>query len=182
MVATGRSGMPANEPIRRKVHEARHAFQDAYQADEEARAIFESAKPAYDRIIAAQVENHLPDQADLLLLEAYYRQVEIATSKGLRFLALARQSDLLRNQTRYQPAAPPLAGSQVKKEGIEVMKVALRVLTAVTEKSEPDASDVDALAAFAPDLTALPPDELACEVIQRAMKRQVHMQRALIGT
>ena len=62
------------------------------------------------------------------------------------------------------------------------MKSALRVLTATIEKRVPDAADVEALRQFAVTQTAgLPPDELACEVIQQAMKRrsaEVHAARA----
>lgn len=52
------------------------------------------------------------------------------------------------------------------------MKVALRVLTALTEKHSPAKSDMDDLHEFAPSLAHLPPDELACEVIQQALQRR----------
>src|SRR5262249_18752453 len=103
----------------------------------------------------------------LRLRGLYYRQSQEAAAAGLRFIQVAKQ----------EPAAAQ--PRKVKKESIEVMKIALRVLTSITEKSGPTRDDLDGLLSFAPDLTRLPPDELACEVIQRAMKRQVHLQRAL---
>jgi hypothetical protein len=50
-----------------------------------------------------------------------------------------------------------------------IMKAATRVLTAISEHHRPEASDIEELAAYAPDLAALPPDELACFVVQRAI-------------
>jgi hypothetical protein len=46
------------------------------------------------------------------------------------------------------------------------MKTALRVLTAYTEKRQPDPEDVAALRHYAPHLANLPMDELACELIK----------------
>ncbi len=53
---------------------------------------------------------------------------------------------------------------------LQAMKVALRVLTAVTERTPADEADLAELRRYAPDAANLPPDELACEVIQRALK------------
>jgi len=65
-------------------------------------------------------------------------------------------------------------------ESMTAMKAALRVLTATTQKADPDPSDIDVLRVFAPDVH-LPHDELACEVIQRAMRMQVHFRRLTAG-
>ena len=53
---------------------------------------------------------------------------------------------------------------------LDALKVALRVLSACTERRQADPSDLDNLRQYAPDSEKLPPDELACEVIQRALK------------
>jgi hypothetical protein len=161
-------GIVLEERINPKPETARLALDEAHRAEEEMHAAFERSLSARARVLAAQAEGRLPDPDDLAWLEAYYRRAEAAAAKGLHFVALSK------------PAAPPPGNSRkVKKESIEIMKVALRILTSITDKSGPRRSDVDALLAFAPDLTKLPPDELACEVVQRAMKRQVHLQRAL---
>jgi hypothetical protein len=57
-------------------------------------------------------------------------------------------------------------------QSIEAMQTALRTLTALTEKRDPDAADLDALRTYAPQLAGLPADELACEVIQQALRRR----------
>ena len=54
-------------------------------------------------------------------------------------------------------------------DGVDAMKIGLRVLMALNEKRAPDPADLDALRHFAPLLGDLAPDELACEVIQRAI-------------
>jgi hypothetical protein len=54
--------------------------------------------------------------------------------------------------------------------GLDAMKVALRVLTALTERRDPAAEDLADLRTYAPDANRLAPDELACEVIQRSIK------------
>jgi hypothetical protein len=153
---------------------ARKALDEAHRAEEEMHAAFDRSMAARARVLAAQSEGRPPESHDLELLERYYRRAEVAVGKGLQFVELSRQSAGARD-------LPGLSATtrKPKKESIEVMKIALRVLTALTEKSGPQASDVRGLLEFAPDLTHLPPDELACEVIQRAMKRQVHLQRAL---
>ena len=53
---------------------------------------------------------------------------------------------------------------------VEAMKIALSVLTALTERNFPNMADVQALRAFAPEFEDLPPDELACEVIQHVLQ------------
>ena len=61
---------------------------------------------------------------------------------------------------------------------IEAMKTALRVLTALTERSKPDERDLQAMRECEPDLADLPPDELACEVIQHALRQRANMRAA----
>ena len=53
----------------------------------------------------------------------------------------------------------------------EKTAVALRVLTAINQKQEPDPKDVTLLRAYCPDHRDLPPDELACVVIQAVYER-----------
>src|SRR5215813_6016030 len=159
--------MTTEEQVGDVLAKGRHALDEAHREEEAARRAFERATPARARILAAQAEGRSLDPDDLWLLELYYRQSQEAAAAGLRFIQVAKQ----------EPAASQ--PRKVKKESIEVMKIALRVLTSITEKSGPTRDDLDGLLSFAPDLTRIPPDELACEVIQRAMKRQVHLQRAL---
>jgi hypothetical protein len=161
-----------HEQLSGHLEKTRQALEEAHRAEEDARSAFERSTRARVRILGAQAAGRLPDPDDLRALETYYRRTETAVRKGLQFVELSRQGDPLPRETSVEPR-------KVKKEGIEVMKIALRVLTALTEKTGPTADDIEGLLGFAPDLTRLPPDELACEVIQRAMKRQVHMQRAL---
>ncbi len=61
--------------------------------------------------------------------------------------------------------------------GLEEMQLALRVLTAITMNVEPDAGDLKKLAELAPPhLSGLPPDELACYVIKRAVQRREELR------
>jgi hypothetical protein len=60
--------------------------------------------------------------------------------------------------------------------GLEVMKVALRVLTALTHRMTPLPADLDALRQYAPDANDLAAGELACEVIQRASRTSGHSE------
>jgi hypothetical protein len=62
--------------------------------------------------------------------------------------------------------------------GLDAMKVALRVLTALTERKDPTAEDLSDLRMFAPDANRLAPDELACEVIQRSIKARAMAREA----
>jgi hypothetical protein len=53
------------------------------------------------------------------------------------------------------------------------MTTALRVLTAITEKRQPDQGDVEVLYGLAGPLPGgIGLDELACEVIQKALNRR----------
>jgi hypothetical protein len=62
---------------------------------------------------------------------------------------------------------------------IDALKVALRVLTAISEHHEPDLADVDRLRAYAPLLSDASLDELACDVIQQALRRRNEARKAL---
>jgi hypothetical protein len=62
---------------------------------------------------------------------------------------------------------------------LAAMKTAMRVLAAVNEKRDPDAADLDELRRLAPLLAALPPDELACDVIKQALQRREALRNAL---
>jgi hypothetical protein len=55
-------------------------------------------------------------------------------------------------------------------QGLDALKTALRVLTAVTEHRDPEPADIQALLSYAPLLKRRPPDEVACEVTQMALK------------
>jgi hypothetical protein len=57
-------------------------------------------------------------------------------------------------------------------ESLDAMRLAMRVLTAVSERQQPAPADVEALRALAPSVANLPPDEIACEVIQQSLKRR----------
>ena len=50
------------------------------------------------------------------------------------------------------------------------MQTALRVLAAINDKHTPEATDVEELRRLAPMTQDLPVDELACEVIQLAIR------------
>jgi len=58
------------------------------------------------------------------------------------------------------------------------MTVAVRVLRALNQKRPPDRADLDLLRRLAPLSTHLPPDELACEVIQQAVKQRTEVRTA----
>ncbi len=52
------------------------------------------------------------------------------------------------------------------------MQVALRVLTAITDRREPDAADVEQLRRLAPPRKYDSLDEMACDVIRLALKHR----------
>jgi hypothetical protein len=52
------------------------------------------------------------------------------------------------------------------------MRTALRVLMAITDRAQPDPVDVEELRRVAPECSALATDELACEVVQRALQKR----------
>ena len=55
---------------------------------------------------------------------------------------------------------------------VDPMKVALRVLAALSERQIPSAADIAQLKAYVPECAGTPLDELACEVIQQALKKR----------
>ena len=57
------------------------------------------------------------------------------------------------------------------------MQLALRVLTALTEKRYPDPDDVAKLRELAPGARAKTADELACEVIHKALKQRAEVRQ-----
>ena len=61
------------------------------------------------------------------------------------------------------------------------LKTALRVLTALAGRLAPEAEDVAALHRYAPDLVDSPADELACDVIQLALKVRARVRSAADG-
>jgi hypothetical protein len=58
------------------------------------------------------------------------------------------------------------------------LETALRVLSAITAHNDPDRCDVETLHHFAPTLNDVAPDELACEVIQMAIRHKAAMASA----
>jgi len=58
----------------------------------------------------------------------------------------------------------------------EQMTLAIRVLNALTDRHDPDPVDVLKLKSINPSLTDMPLDELACEVIQQALKRRAEVR------
>jgi hypothetical protein len=56
------------------------------------------------------------------------------------------------------------------------MKTAMRVLSAFADKRHPDPSDVEELRRWAPLLADLPPDALACDVINQVMKQRAYFR------
>jgi len=67
-------------------------------------------------------------------------------------------------------------------QGLDAMKTALRVLTAVTENRAPSDADLESLYRYADMQPArIPPDELACEVIQQALARRARVRAAAAG-
>ena len=66
-------------------------------------------------------------------------------------------------------------------QSLAAMKTALRVLTALSEKRAPDPADVDTLTNYAPLLWNLSVDELACDVIQQALKRRAESRTSRVG-
>jgi hypothetical protein len=58
------------------------------------------------------------------------------------------------------------------------MKAALRVLTALSERQEPDQADVDELHWYAPSGRERPLDEVVCDAIQRALQDRERTRKA----
>ena len=60
----------------------------------------------------------------------------------------------------------------------DAMMIAVRVLAAVNEKRPPNPADLGYLRQFAPLSVHLPADELACEVMQQAIRRRTEEREA----
>jgi hypothetical protein len=62
---------------------------------------------------------------------------------------------------------------------LNAMTVALRVLTALNDRRTPNPADVQELRRLAPLMQNDPLDELACEVVQQAMRRRAELRNPL---
>jgi hypothetical protein len=64
-------------------------------------------------------------------------------------------------------------------QSLEMMQLALRVLADITKKRQPNAKDLAALRHLAgPENENTDPDVLACDVIQKAIKRRESVRSA----
>lgn len=61
---------------------------------------------------------------------------------------------------------------------LDATRTAVRVIHAVIAGHAPSQLDIEALTEFAPSLAEKPPDELACDVIQRARKQREQVSRS----
>jgi hypothetical protein len=61
-------------------------------------------------------------------------------------------------------------------QSLNAMTIALRVLTALTEHQQPDPNDVDELRRLTPLSADADLDELACDVIHRALKHRTEIR------
>ena len=66
--------------------------------------------------------------------------------------------------------------SATMKPGTAAMQTALRVLGAIADHRRPDPADLDELRQLAPLLANAEVDELACDVIQQAVKRRTEVR------
>ena len=64
-------------------------------------------------------------------------------------------------------------------QGDDAMRVAVRVLTAITEECDPIDADIQELHRLAPSLANASVDELACDVIQQVIKQRAEMRDAM---
>jgi hypothetical protein len=69
----------------------------------------------------------------------------------------------------------------MEQESMAALKTALRVLTAISERHEPDQSDLEELRRYLPLLSQAPIDEVACEVIQQSMRIRARIRSAVGG-
>lgn len=67
------------------------------------------------------------------------------------------------------------------KEHLEIMKVSLRVLNALNESVPPDEADLEILREYLGNDGPSDPDELACEVIRKALWVRSRIRLALRG-
>jgi len=59
---------------------------------------------------------------------------------------------------------------------VDAIRTATRVLSVIAEGHSPQISDIELLRKFAPLLADGPADELACDVIQQAMRRRAQLR------
>jgi hypothetical protein len=64
-------------------------------------------------------------------------------------------------------------------ENLDSMMTALRVLVAITDRQPPDPADVEALRRYAGSVGAVSADDLACDVIQQALRRRAAGRRTV---
>ena len=64
-------------------------------------------------------------------------------------------------------------------QSLNIMKVSLRVLAALNEKQAPDPADVQTLRDYLGEGGPTDLDELACEVIQKALGARAEARRAI---
>ena len=62
--------------------------------------------------------------------------------------------------------------------GIDAIKTATRVLTALTAEQVPAAADIQSLREYDNSINARELDELACDVIQKALRHRAAMRTA----
>lgn len=63
-------------------------------------------------------------------------------------------------------------------QSLRAIQIASRVLTALGDRREPDPQDVYELRRLDPLMGDMPLDELACDVIQQALKRRAELKAA----
>jgi hypothetical protein len=61
-------------------------------------------------------------------------------------------------------------------QSLRAIQIASRVLTDLGDRKEPDPADVAELRRLDPLLSDMPLDELACDVIQQALKRRAELK------
>jgi len=63
-------------------------------------------------------------------------------------------------------------------DSVTAMRIALRVLTAIADRKAPNNADVEELRKMAPQTGDAPLDDLACDVIQQALKRRADARKS----
>lgn len=59
-------------------------------------------------------------------------------------------------------------------EGAQIMKAALRILTAINSGRNHELADLEMILSFAPDIEHLDADDVACEVVNR-IRKSMHL-------
>jgi hypothetical protein len=62
---------------------------------------------------------------------------------------------------------------------LEVIQTATRVLTDLTDQRKPDPADIERLRDYDEETNGRDLDELACDVIQKALRRRAELRRGL---